>query len=223
MRTSFLSLVLLCFSYCCESDLFAGKLKRDSGLIEFSGLVLTSDSLYPISYAYVFHKHTRRGDVTDVNGFFAITAERGDTIIFKSHEFQSTQYIIPDSLQEDKYNIIKLLTQDTNYLQPLILYPLPPRRHFDQIFVRNDVPDDDLEIARKNLKRENLRQEALEGRQDAKAAYSQEMRRQAENLYWKGQLPVNNLLNPLAWQKFFQAWQKGDYKKKKKPKKKVKK
>lgn len=194
---------------------FAQKNKADTGLIEFTGLVLTSDSLYPLSYVYVFEKKSRMGDVTDANGFFALTARRGDTIIFNGFEFKRSVFVIPDTLKKSKYNIIKLLTQDTNYLEPIVLYPLPPRVQFDYIFVRTEVPDDDLEIARKNLERENLRQEALAGRQDAKSAYSQEMRKQAENLYWKGQLPPNNLLNPLAWQEFFQAWQRGDYKKKK--------
>ncbi|MDB4347301.1 carboxypeptidase-like regulatory domain-containing protein [Bacteroidia bacterium] len=192
---------------------------RDTGLIEFSGLVLTSDSLYPISYVYVFEKNTRQGDVSDGNGFFALTARKGDTIVFNGMEYKQSYYIIPDTLKQSKYNIIKLLTQDTNYLQPVVIYPLPPRLQFDYIFVKTEIPDDDLELARKNLKRENLRQEALAGKQDAKSAYSQEMKRQADNLYWKGQLPPNNLLNPVSWQKFFQAWQRGDYKKKKKTKK----
>ncbi len=195
---------------------------KDGDLIEFSGVVLTSDSLYPIAYVYVYDKKTRLGDMTDGNGFFAISARIGDTIVFNALEYKKAYFIIPDTLKKTKYNIIKLLTQDTNYLQPLVLYPLPPRVQFDYIFVRTEVPDDNLEIARKNLQRENLRQEALEGRSDAKSAYSSEMRRRAENLYWKGQLPPNNLLNPLAWKRFFQAWERGDYRKKKKKKKKKK-
>jgi len=193
--------------------------KSDTSLIEFSGLVLTSDSLFPISYVFVFEKNSRQGDMTDGNGFFALTAKKGDTIVFNGIEYKQSYYVIPDTLTDTKYNIIKLLTQDTNYLQPVVIYPLPPRVQFDYIFVKTEIPDDNLEIARKNLKRENLRQEALEGKPDAKLAYSREMQQQAANLYWKGQLPPNNLLNPLSWQKFFQAWERGDYRRKKKTKK----
>jgi len=189
---------------------------KDTSLIEFSGLVLTTDSLFAIPYVYVFEKYRRFGDVTDRNGFFTITANKGDTIVFNALEYKIGFYVIPDTLTKSKYNIIKLMTQDTNYLEPVVIYPLPPRVQFDYIFVRTEIPDDDLEIARKNLQRENLRQEALDGRPDAKAAYSAQMRQQAANLYWKGQLPPNNLLNPIAWQQFFDSWKKGDYKKKKK-------
>lgn len=194
--------------------------QSDSSLIEFSGMVLTSDSLFPIAYVFIYEKKTKFGDVTDANGYFSFTAKKGDTIIFNGMEYKKDYYVIPDTLTKGKYNIIKLLTQDTNYLQPVVIYPLPPRVQFDYIFVKTEVPDDDLEIARKNLEREKLRQDALAGTNDAKAAYSAAMRQQAEALYYKGQLPPNNLLNPMAWQKFFQAWERGDYRKKKKTKKK---
>lgn len=214
MRLLFLFLITVSMT----AGLKAQSNAADTNLIEFSGMVLTSDSLYPISYVFIYEKHTKMGDVTDGNGYFAFTAKKGDTIVFNGMEYKKDFYVIPDTLTKSKYNIIKLLTQDTNYLQPVVLYPLPPRVQFDYIFVKTEVPDDDLEIARKNLQRERLRQEALEGTQDAKAAYSAAMRKQAEALYWKGQLPPNNLLNPAAWQQFFQAWQRGDYRKKKKKK-----
>ena len=212
-RYLFLSLVTILFS---STELkLSAQSSSDSSLIEFSGMVLTSDSLFPIGYVYIYEKYSRMGDVSDGNGYFAFTAEEGDTIIFNGIEFKKSFYVIPDTLTESKYNIIKLLTQDTTYLSPVILYPLPPRVQFDYIFVQTEVPDDNLEIARKNLERERLRQEALAGTKDAKAAYSAAMRQNAENLYWKGQLPPNNLLNPLAWSKFFESWQRGDYRKKK--------
>jgi hypothetical protein len=31
-------------------------------------------------------------------------------------------------------------------------------------------------------------------------------------LYYIGQLPPNNLLNPLAWAEFVKAWKNGDFK-----------
>jgi len=190
--------------------------QKDTALIQFSGVVLRSDSLYPIVYTYVYEKRSRYGDITDVNGFFSLAAKRGDTIVFNALEFKKNYYIIPDTLTSDKYNIIKLLTQDTNYLEPVIIYPLPPRVQFDYIFVKTEIPDDDLERARKNLDRESLRQDALRGKVDAQSAYTAQMRQQANNLYFKGQLPPNPLLNPLSWAKFFESWQRGDYKKKRK-------
>ena len=208
--------ILFLSLFVCIAAFSSAQSSTDTSLIQFSGMVLTSDSLYPISYTYVYEKSRRFGDITDRNGFFNLTAKRGDTIVFNALEFKKSYFVIPDTLSKDKYNIIKLLTQDTNFLEPVVIYPLPPRVQFDYIFVQTEVPDDDLEIARKNFERENLRQEALQGKVEAQSAYSAEMRQRAANLYSAGQLPPNNLLNPMAWQQFFKAWQNGDYKKKKK-------
>jgi hypothetical protein len=40
------------------------------------------------------------------------------------------------------------------------------------------------------------------------------MRQQASNYYHYGQRPPMNIFNPIAWKKFFDAWKKGDFKKK---------
>jgi len=40
------------------------------------------------------------------------------------------------------------------------------------------------------------------------------MRKQASNYYYYGQRPPMNIFNPIAWKKFFDAWKKGDFKKK---------
>ncbi|NNC85275.1 MAG: carboxypeptidase-like regulatory domain-containing protein, partial [Bacteroidia bacterium] len=36
----------------------------------------------------------------------------------------------------------------------------------------------------------------------------------SSQMYYAGQLPPNNLLNPIAWAKFIQAWKNGDFKRK---------
>ena len=39
--------------------------------------------------------------------------------------------------------------------------------------------------------------------------YLQTMQQETDKLYYAGQLPPNNLLNPIAWGKFIQAWKDG--------------
>ena len=41
------------------------------------------------------------------------------------------------------------------------------------------------------------------------------MKQERSKLYYAGQLPPNNLLNPIAWAEFIRAWQNGDFKRKK--------
>jgi len=49
---------------------------------------------------------------------------------------------------------------------------------------------------------------------DGSMNFKNQMQQQYSKLYYAGQLPPNNLLNPIAWAKFIQAWQNGDFKRK---------
>jgi hypothetical protein len=44
--------------------------------------------------------------------------------------------------------------------------------------------------------------------------YKNYIKGQTDQLYYAGQLPPQNILNPIAWAKFIQAWKNGDFKKK---------
>src|SRR5690348_16797537 len=52
----------------------------DDKLIQFSGVVVTNDSLQPIPFSSVMIKHANRGTVTDYYGFFSFVAMKGDTV-----------------------------------------------------------------------------------------------------------------------------------------------
>lgn len=109
--------------------------------------------------------------------------------------------------------MVKLLTTDTMHLPEAVIYPLPGRQMFDYYFVKADIPDDDMERARKNLERESLKESAQYLKPDGLEAGKSYLAANAAKYYYKGQLPPNNLLNPLAWAKFFEAWKRGDFKK----------
>ena len=49
---------------------------------------------------------------------------------------------------------------------------------------------------------------------DAREATNMYMNKQAQSLYYAGQQAPQNILNPLAWAQFIQAWKRGDFKSK---------
>jgi hypothetical protein len=55
-----------------------------SNLVQFSGVVVTADSLKPIPFVNVIIRNTWRGTVTDYFGFFSFVARMNDTIEFSS-------------------------------------------------------------------------------------------------------------------------------------------
>lgn len=185
-------------------------------LVQFSGVVMTSDSLVGIPYVSVVIRRTKMGTYSNFDGYFTFVAEMGDTIDFSCIGFRKSYYVIPDTLHSQKYSMIKLMTEDTVFLDYTEINALPKRDMFDYYFVNADIPDDDMERARKNLERERLKEESEELRPDGAEAGKYHLAQQARAYYSAGQLAPNNLLNPLAWAQFFEAWKRGDFKRDKK-------
>ena len=79
------------------------------GLVQFSGVVVSSDSLQPVAFANIYDKSTRRGTVSDYYGYFSFVASLGDTIMFSFVGYKPSYYIIPDSLESGMYSIIHMM------------------------------------------------------------------------------------------------------------------
>jgi len=200
----FLFLILkTSFCFCQQNDDY----------VQFSGVVLRSDSIQPMGFCHIYIKGQNRGTISDINGFFSFVASKGDLIIFDMVGYKKKEFLIPDSLDQKTYSIIQLLTQDTIYLDETVITPLPNRNLFDYYFVKTEVPDDALEIARKNLEREALKERAMKMGPDGREASKIALQNQAKKYYYAGQMPPMNIFSPIAWAKFFQAWKNGDFKK----------
>jgi hypothetical protein len=183
-------------------------------VIQFSGVVVDGDSLQPVPYVNIIIKNTFRGTVSDFYGFFSFVAQVEDTVEFTSVGFRKGRYIIPGDLKDNRYSIIQMLQHDTLLLQETVIYPWPTKEQFAEAFIRLEVPDDDLERARKNLSQEQINDFAGGMPMDASMNYRNTISNYNTRLYTAGQIPMNNLLNPIAWAKFIQSWKNGDFKRK---------
>ncbi len=189
--------------------------KRFDGLVQFSGVVVTGDSLHPVPFVSIIIKNSYRGTISDYNGFFSFVAQVNDTIEFSAIGFKKGQYVIPDTLDTDRYSLIKIMSTDTFLLQETVIYPWPTKDQFRQAFLNLKVPDDDFERARRNMALAEMRDMMFSLPLDGSGNYKALMMERQNKLYTAGQYPSISLLNPIAWAKFIEAWQRGDYKKKK--------
>lgn len=183
-------------------------------VIQFSGVVVNGDSLQPVPYTNISLKGSNHGTMSDYFGFFSVVAESYDTIVFSSLGFRQSQYIIPGDLKENHYSIIQMLQKDTILLKETVIFPWPTVEQFEIAFVNLQVPDDDLERMRKNLSQEKIISISSTMPMDANMNYRNSTQQFNTKLYNAGQIPMNNLLNPIAWAKFVQAWKNGDFKRK---------
>ena len=188
--------------------------QAEDNLVQFSGVVMSSDSLMAIPYAHIIIKDVNRGTISNFQGFFSFVALKGDTIVFSSIGYKSQQFVISDSLKGNRYSVIQLMTQDTIYLPETIIHPWPTPEQFREAFLSLNIPDDDYERAKKNLERERLKEMGIAMRMDANENQDYYLREQAARFYYNGQYPPLNIFNPLKWAEFFKAWQNGDFKRK---------
>ncbi len=193
--------------------LFSQNYDRD--LIQFSGVIVSQDSLTPIPFSNILIKNTRRGTTTDFYGFFSFVAQKKDTIEISSVGYRRAVFIIPDTLTVNRYSLIQALSNDTLMLTETVIYPWPTIEQFKQAFVKTQIPDDDYERAKKNLALEEMKERAEKYGMDASMNFKNYIENRTNKLYYAGQYPANNLLNPLAWAKFIQAWREGQFKSKK--------
>ncbi len=205
----FYFLVLACFTL---NVLWAQE--EDANLIQFSGVVVTMDSLSAVPFATIMVKNTSRGTVSDYYGYFSFVAQANDTLIFSSVGFKDSDFVVPDDLEGNRYSLIHSMLQDTVELDEVEIYPWPTPAQFKEAFLALDLPDDDIEIMRRNLSADLMAEKAASMPMNGSLNFKFENQQRANQLYFAGQYRPNNLLNPIAWAQFIQAWKRGDFKKK---------
>ena len=194
---------------------YAQEDSNDNKIIQFSGVILDSDSLQPIPHTTIVVINSNKGTVADINGIFSFVAEQGDSIRFSSIGFKDAYYVIPDTLNTKKYSLIQLLSTDTLLLRTHMVYPWPSKEQFKQEFLNTRIPTDDLDRANANLAQAEMRERMQDMPGSGSENFKYENYNRSQQAYYAGQYPTWSVLNPIAWAQFIQAWNNGDFKKKK--------
>ena len=219
MNSNFRNLFFLVLLFFVVTQLSGQRLKRDSiHVVQFSGLVVTEDTqgeLEFLPYTNIAVKGTARGTVSDLGGYFSLPARVGETVVFSHLGYETVEFTIPDTLRNNFYSFIQIMTQDSVLLPMAVIRPWPSKEFFEIEFLAIDVSDEMRERAK-----ENLAEEALASMRDAVPGDGFEagniyLREQAAKTYYDGQLRPQKIFDLAAWAKFIEAWKRGDFKKKK--------
>jgi hypothetical protein len=206
-------LLLVCFPFLPGAVQAQFENFQDS-VVQLYGVVMTADSLRGLPGVSVVEKNSGRGTITNPQGVFSIAVLKGDRIEFTFVGYKPKTIVIPKDLAGNQFSVIQLMVTDTVYLPATIIKPRPTREQFERDFIATAVPDDDIEIARKNTEeaKRNILARSLPS--DGREATNLGLRQGAQRMYYSGQNPPQNIFNPLAWGEFVKAWKRGDYKKK---------
>lgn len=183
--------------------------KESKTLIQLSGVVV-SEEAFELPYTTVYNKTLSKGVISDGYGFFSIVCQPGDTLYFSRKGYSTSPFWVPDTLADNRYSIIHMLTRDTLTTPEVRVYPWPNKEAFAQYFVQMNPYEDDIRRAQRELSGESLAFVAARLDADASLAYGALTKQQNTKIYTNGQLPQNNLLNPYAWSKLIQDWKAGN-------------
>jgi len=186
---------------------------KDS-VVQLYGVVMSADSLQGLPGVSIEVKGRNQGTISNDQGVFSIVVLKGDQLQFTSVGYKPKLVTIPKNLEGNQQSMIQLMVQDTVYLAATIIKKYPTREEFARDFANVKVPDDQEEIARQNLSeaKRNALMSAypISGREATNYYFKQNERK----YYSAGQLPPQNIFNPLAWAEFIKAWKRGDFKNK---------
>ena len=199
--------------------LFAGPARaqfetsRDS-VVQLYGIVMTADSLVGIPAVSITVKGQNRGTITNSSGVFSIVVLKGDLVEFTHVTYKPKTITIPRNLEGNQYSMVQLMVIDTVYLPATIIRARPTPEQFARDFVNVKVPDDDIEIARRNTSAANRRVWMRTIPADGSEATKFQFNKIANRAVYQGQIPPMNIFNPAAWGQFIEAWKRGDFKNK---------
>ena len=186
---------------------------KDS-VVQLYGVVMTADSLIGVPSVSVMVRGQNRGTITNSQGVFSIVVLKGDDVEFTSIGFKPVLAHVPTNIEGNQYSLIQLMVNDTIFLPATIIRQRPTREQFERDFIKTVVPDDQLEIARKNNDESKRRLMMATLPTDGREAAGRYLSQQAAKSYYTGQVPPMNIFNPFAWNEFIKSWKRGDYKKK---------
>lgn len=210
-------LSIVVFTLFCNRA-FAQMPISENEVIQFSGVVVTEDDrgeIMPLPYTNVAVEGTSRGVVSDLSGFFSFAALQGETVSFSRIGYKTVKFVIPDTLENNMYSLVQIMSEDTILLPETVIFPWPSRKYFDIEFLAMDVSEVQRQAAKENLSPEILEELQENMLVDGTEASKILLAQQAAAFRYEGQFKPQRVFDPLAWKQFIDAWKRGDFKNKK--------
>lgn len=203
LRISILVLAILLFF---NSPLFAQEGTQEKTVIQFTGVIFTSDSLSIIPGVHVYVPRGGRGTTTNPYGFFSMPALEGDSVIFSAVGFERKYFIVPNHDADRSLKYIVYLEEDVTYLEEVEIFPYPSEATFKAAILAAELPNqknyDNLSAW---LSAEYMRTMYMELPASPAMNHRYFMQQQQNAEIYRFQPPQNTLINPFAWASFIRS------------------
>ena len=187
------------------------KVMDKGDLIQLTGRLL-DELLQPLPFAHILVMNNYRGTITNRDGKFSFVTQVHDSIMFSSLGYKRKILLIPDTLKEPFLSIDIILQQDTFMIGEVVVYPWKSYEEFKLAFLNLELPDDDMDNARRNIALLKT-QIILDETPNSRANFNKILEDQYRQSFNMGTYPTYQIFNVMAWADFFKALKRGDFKK----------
>lgn len=201
--------ITLAIAFCL---FYSSSYSQSNPIIQFSGVVVDSDSSFGIPDVAVYVPRTGRGIFTNYKGYFSIPVLAGDTVKVKSAGFKERNIVMPNT--GENFSMIVKLELDTFLLPEIVLWPYPDFNDFKDAFLALETENPHQDYANQNLNERVLRRMLYNSDASGSENSRYFMYQQANRQQYGNSLPYVSLLNPFAWAKFIKDIKSGGLKNK---------
>lgn len=183
--------------------------QEDKNAIQLSGILRDANN-QPLQFATILVPNRFKGTVSDQKGMFSFIVFPNDTVRFTSIGFKPRQIVIPDTLDHFHYPVNIVMEYDTIQLAEIQIFRYGSYEEFREAVINLRLPEDDYQRALANIALIKSQIYSDTGA-DPGLNYKYYMQEQHYRSMYQGQLPPNNLFNPISWAQFIQAIREGRF------------
>jgi hypothetical protein len=175
-------------------------------VVQVSGVVLISDSLFPAGYVAIYRAKDRRGTYSGRDGYFTLPVMVGDTLFFSCTGLRDSYFVIPFDTKENQLSMVQVMNMESYMLPTAYILPYPSRSRLRAEILSLDLPGDEYV----SFHREGNEIVNYDGMLDFSSQSYRSASSQIQNRYTNGFYSGGNLLSKDAWGNFMRSLKSGD-------------
>ena len=173
-------------------------------LVPLSGMVVDKETLNPIPHVTVKNASMEFAVLADSTGFFSMTVNPGDTIIFEAMLYRQETYIVPEENLGGRFAIIEAMQKDKLLLEEVTVRAFPSQQQFERMFLAIDPGNIAEKTIVLNEHLDDISEDPTNMQQYILDYYNHYV-----TYIITDNAPPNNFLNPDKWVEFIRNWREG--------------
>ena len=175
-------------------------------VVQVSGVVLISDSLFPAGFVAIYRAKDRRGTYSGRDGYFTLPVMVGDTLFFTCTGLKDSYFVIPADVTDNQLSMVQVMNMESYMLPTAYILPYPSKTRLRAEILSLDLPGDEYV----SFHREGNDIVNYDGMLDFSAQSYRSASSQIQNRYTNGVSSGGTLLRSDALGQFMRSLKSGE-------------